>query len=124
HQPSAISHQPSAISHQPSARGSSIVGIGLISVQKRLSLANTSRTNSPLIFCFLSLLLILSSKSAIAYEPASLLQGTVVFQATPILGACICLNWNDLPNEEYYSLQKNGDLIAFNDYSCFLTAYG
>ncbi|MFH1860368.1 MAG: hypothetical protein ABH870_05085, partial [bacterium] len=146
HQPSAISHQPSAISHQPSARGSSSVGIGLISVQKRLFLTNTSRTNLPLIFCFLSLLLILSSKPAIAYElkwsttivvsgqqtngnyflqgissslddhSSNLIYTVAVFMSEtlpPQQGTFTIFTAIPVSStEEYYSLQKNGDLIA------------
>ncbi|MFH1096845.1 MAG: hypothetical protein V1749_05050 [Candidatus Desantisbacteria bacterium] len=160
HQTSDIRHQTSDIRHQTSDRSSSVVRTGFISVQKRLFLTNTPFISLPLIFCLLSLLLILSSKSAIAYElkwytaivvggqqtngnyslqsispylgghSANLTytitaftietlppqQETVTtFTAIPVSSTMVRLNWNDFPNEEHYTLaREGGERISLN----------
>ena len=147
HQQEAVPLAGAAIS----AMSSPIVGAGFTPARERLSLAN----NLTFKLCLLSLLCILFSKPAMAYElkwsttiivsgqqtnatyslqgassfvggpPSSSPTYTVttyplppqqlaftIFTATPVSSAMVRLNWNDLQTEEYYSLQRNGILIA------------
>ncbi|MFH1564208.1 MAG: FlgD immunoglobulin-like domain containing protein [Nitrospirota bacterium] len=50
-----------------------------------------------------------------AWTPETLpLQGTLTLQATPVSSALVRLNWGDLPDEEYYSLQRNNISLALS----------